>query len=174
MSVCATCLQPDIGDHSKHDCPGVLAVQLTRKLGRGLIVDTAPPRARMALTVLANPSWGAVLQGVDLVNIGEQVLYRVTGYDPASAALVLELVEDWRPGSPPDEEGEEPTGPAKPGVPRCTATWTTPDGTAHCWRRAIHNQRVGYDAHMGETEQGYRWQWLDTEPGAAPHKEPTL
>ncbi|WP_345523351.1 hypothetical protein [Streptomyces echinatus] len=36
------------------------------------------------------------MQDADHVNIAEQVLYKVIGYDPERAALVLELVEDWR------------------------------------------------------------------------------
>ncbi len=71
-------------------------IQITRKLGHGLIVDTAPHHTRMTLHVLAEASWGARLQGPDLINIADQVLYRVTGYDPESATLLLELVEDWR------------------------------------------------------------------------------
>lgn len=73
------------------------SVQCTRKLGHGLIVDTAPRHASMALVVLVEGSWGARLQHGGLVNIADQVLYRITGYDPATAALLLELVEDWRP-----------------------------------------------------------------------------
>jgi hypothetical protein len=95
MAVCTTCLQPGIT--TPHDCPGIGEIQLTRKLGHGLIVETAPPRTRMALAVLANTGWGARVQGADCINIGDQVLYRVTGYDPEHAALLLELVEDWRP-----------------------------------------------------------------------------
>ncbi|MGW1497549.1 hypothetical protein ACWCQW_02975 [Streptomyces mirabilis] len=72
-------------------------IQLTRKLGRGLVVDQAPPRIRMALHVLSTAQYGAALQEPGLINIGDQVLYRVTGYDPQHAALLLELVEDWRP-----------------------------------------------------------------------------
>lgn len=171
MSVCATCLKPGLPADGRHDCPGLGEIQLTRQRGHGLRVDTAPPRARMALAVLADHGHGLAMQDTDLINIADQVLYQVVGYDPESAALVLELVEDWRPGAAPDEEDEEPTGPAKPGVPRCTATWKTEhQGTARCWRRAIHNQRVGYEAHMGETEQGYRFQWIGTEPGTTPHQ----
>lgn len=95
MSVCATCFETGI--RGKHDCPGLGEIQLTRHLGRGFVVDTAPARARIALTVLASRGWGAVLSGDDLVNVADQVLYRVVGYDPGSASLVLDLVEDWRP-----------------------------------------------------------------------------
>jgi hypothetical protein len=97
MSVCATCLTPGIRDHTQHQCPGLGDIQLSRVQGRGLVVDQAPARSRMALHVLADSGWGSRLQGLDLVNIGDQVLYRVTGYDPESASLLLELVEDWRP-----------------------------------------------------------------------------
>jgi hypothetical protein len=76
---------PEIGD-----------IQLTRKLGHGLIVDTAPPRTRIALAVLVDAKWGARLETNDMVNIADQVLYQVVGYDAESASLVLDLVEDWR------------------------------------------------------------------------------
>lgn len=97
MSVCTTCLQGDLPTDGQHNCPGYGEIQITRHLGYGLIVNTAPARARMALDVLAGHDWGATLQSPDLVNIADQVLYRVTGYDAGSAALLLELVEDWRP-----------------------------------------------------------------------------
>lgn len=96
MSVCTTCLQRGIRDYSEHDCPGLGDIHLTRQLGRGLRVDTAPPRARMPLTVLADHGHGLAMQDADLINIADQVLYQVVGYDAESAALVLELVEDWR------------------------------------------------------------------------------
>lgn len=97
MSVCATCRETGIRDHAKHVCPGIGEIQLSRHLGRGLVVDQAPPRIRMALHVLSTAQYGAALQEPDLINIGDQVLYRVTGYDPESASLLLDLVEDWRP-----------------------------------------------------------------------------
>jgi hypothetical protein len=97
-------------------------IQLTRKLGHGLIVDHAPPRARMALAVLANTGWGARVQGADCINIGDQVLYRVTGYDPEHASLLLELVEDWRPAvapAPPKKRCDCP--PTNAGLELCPA-----------------------------------------------------
>ncbi|MGW2720821.1 hypothetical protein [Streptomyces sp. NPDC001492] len=94
MAKCTTCLQPIRGEH---DCPGLGDIQLSRKLGHGLIVDTAPHRARMAVALLANGAYGLTMQSNDQINIADQVLYQVVGYDPESAALVLELVEDWRP-----------------------------------------------------------------------------
>lgn len=76
--------------------PGYLEV--TRKLGHGLIVNTAPPRISLALSVLPElcSSWGLNIEGDDMLNVAEQVLYRVTGYDPDTKALILDLVEDWR------------------------------------------------------------------------------
>lgn len=96
---CSTCGATGITaweDHA-HACPGLGDIQLTRHLGYGLRVDTAPARSRMALTVLADMGWGARMQGEDCINIADQVLYRVTGYDPGTASLIVELVEDWRP-----------------------------------------------------------------------------
>jgi hypothetical protein len=95
MSVCATCLKSNPHDQ-QHQCPGIGEIQLSRVLGRGLVVDHAPARSRMALHVLADRGWGARLQGVDLVNIAEQVLYRITGWDAESGNLLIDLVEDWR------------------------------------------------------------------------------
>lgn len=71
-------------------------VDIVRQLGRGLIVQTAPHRTRMSLTVLADHGWGLTMHGPDLINIADQVLYQVTGYDPEATSLLLELVEDWR------------------------------------------------------------------------------
>lgn len=95
MSVCATCLKPGITD--PHDCPGLGEIQLTRQLGRGIIVDTAPPRARIALTLLTNSSCMLAMRSVDLIDVAGQVLYRAVGYDPTHASLIVDLVEDWRP-----------------------------------------------------------------------------
>ncbi|MBX9392244.1 phage portal protein [Streptomyces sp. TRM72054] len=97
MSVCTTCHQPGIKEH--HDCPGIGEIQLTRQRGRGVIVESAPPRALIGLHVIRDLAWPANIAGVgdpDLVNIADQVLYRVVGYAPESAALVVERVEDWR------------------------------------------------------------------------------
>lgn len=102
MSVCTTCLKPGLPADDKHTCPGLGDIQLTRQLGHGLRVDTAPARARMDFAQLASEKCGATVVGDDLINIADQVLYQVVGYDPESAALVLELVEDWRPKCAPD------------------------------------------------------------------------
>lgn len=102
MSVCATCYQPGLPADGRHDCPGLGEIQVTRERGHGLRVDTAPARARMALNVLTDHGYGLAMVGDDQINIADQVLYQVVAYDPITAALVLELVEDWRPKCTPD------------------------------------------------------------------------
>lgn len=164
-------------------------IQLTRKLGHGLIVETAPPRARMALAVLANTGWGARVQGADCINIGDQVLYQVTGYDPEHAALLLELAEDWRPpvapappkercDCPPTNAGLElcPDCPGRtketpmPDKPTCTATITGPHvlggGPIQCTREPGHPEN-----HVGPKRGDYgRTLWTDHSAGATPHR----
>jgi hypothetical protein len=97
MAVCTTCLQPDITD--PHDCPGIGEIQVSRQRGRGVVVDTAPQRALIGLRIVRDLAWPANIAEVgdpDLINIADQVLYRVVGYAPEQAALVVDLVEDWR------------------------------------------------------------------------------
>jgi hypothetical protein len=94
MSLCTTCYEPGI--RGEHNCPGIGEITIRRQLGRGLVVQLAPPRARMALALLADAKWGATMASNDQINIADQVLYQVVGYDPEHASLVLELVEDWR------------------------------------------------------------------------------
>ncbi|WP_405960810.1 hypothetical protein OG235_27995 [Streptomyces sp. NBC_00024] len=72
-------------------------IRLTRHLGRGVVVDAAPPRARIALTLLTNSSCMLAMRSIDHIDIANQVLYRVVGYDPTHASLIVDLVEDWRP-----------------------------------------------------------------------------
>lgn len=100
MSVCTTCLQHGLPAGGQHDCPGIGEIQVSRHRGRGVVVDAAPARALLGLRIIRDIAWPANIAGVgdpDLVNIADQVLYRVTGYDPATASLIVELVEDWRP-----------------------------------------------------------------------------
>lgn len=104
------CPNPTLADeqlHGETDQAGVGDIQLTRHLGRGLTVDTAPRRSRIALTVLADAKWGATMVGDDQINIADQVLYRVVGYDPGTTSLIVELVEDWRPAAQHVEAGFE-------------------------------------------------------------------
>jgi hypothetical protein len=98
VSVCATCHQPGITD--PHNCPGIGEIQVTRQRGRGVVVDHAPARALIGLRIIRDLAWPASIAGIgdpDLINIADQVLYRVVGYEPGQAALIVELVEDWRP-----------------------------------------------------------------------------
>jgi hypothetical protein len=83
-----------------HDHPGIGEIQVSRQRGRGVIVDHAPARALIGLRIIRDLAWPANIAGVgdpDLVNIADQVLYRVVGYDAGTASLIVELVEDWRP-----------------------------------------------------------------------------
>jgi hypothetical protein len=100
MSVCTTCLQPDLPADRQHDCLGIGEIQLTRQLGRGVIVEAAPQRALIGLRIIRDMAWPANIvndSAPDLVNVADQVLYRVVGYDPEHASLIVDLVEDWRP-----------------------------------------------------------------------------
>lgn len=96
MSVCATCREPGIRDYTQHQCPGLGPITLTRRFGCGFTIQTAPHLARIALDILTDPTWPATMHGPDQINIADQMLYQVTGYDPETASLLLELVEDWR------------------------------------------------------------------------------
>lgn len=95
MAVCATCHQPGITD--PHECPGpqYAAIKFTRHRGQAITVDEAPPRARMDLRVLADRYAYLHMPAMDVIVFADQVVYKVTGYE--DGALLLELVEDWRP-----------------------------------------------------------------------------
>lgn len=170
MSVCTTCLQPGITE--PHDCPGLGDIQLTRQLGRGVIVETAPQRARIALTLLTDSSSMLAMRSIDQISIADQVLYRVTGYDSEHAALIVELVEDWRT-SPGSSTGD--------GV--CTATITIHDNRPlRCAQPAGHYDEDRYPEPLVDGEPGGwhrsapdreddRMTWSDRASGATPHKE---
>lgn len=72
-------------------------VQLTRRLGIGVTVDSAPQKAKMHVDVIAQPGLYIRVEGGDIV-IADQVVYRITGYNPDDCMLALDLVTDWRPG----------------------------------------------------------------------------
>jgi PAS domain-containing protein len=76
-------------------------VQATRHLGIGVKVDVAPQRAKMAVSFLAHPGLYLRIEDGDIV-LADQVVYRITGYNPADYTLTLELVKDWRPGEKDD------------------------------------------------------------------------
>lgn len=80
-------------------------VQVTRHLGLGVKVDAAPQRSKMAVSFLAHPGFYVRVEDGDIV-LADQVVYRITGYDPADCTLTLELVKDWRPGQKDDPNAE--------------------------------------------------------------------
>ncbi|MFE5111314.1 hypothetical protein [Streptomyces sp. NPDC056663] len=95
------CRQPDrstVGDigtdrREQHEpTPG--AIILRRVRGRGVTVLDAPEHTTMALDVFtcSDSYVSRVHDGV--IEIADQVRYRVTGFDPVAQAL--DLVEDWR------------------------------------------------------------------------------
>ncbi|MFF4791839.1 hypothetical protein ACFY2M_19220 [Streptomyces sp. NPDC001276] len=80
-------------------------VQATRHLGIGVKVDVAPKRAKMAVSCLAHPGLYLRIEDGNIV-LADQVVYRITGYDPADCTLILELIKDWRPGEKDDPNAE--------------------------------------------------------------------
>lgn len=76
-------------------------IQISRRLGKGVTVDTAPQRAKAQLGLIANTNLYVRVEDGHIV-IADQVVYQVTGYDPADYTLTLELIKDWRPGQPDD------------------------------------------------------------------------
>lgn len=83
-------------------------LQVTRHLGIGLKVDTAPKRTKFDIEALTQSSTYLRLDDGHIV-IADQVVYRITGYDPADRTLTLELVKDYRPG-----EKDDPNSDAQP------------------------------------------------------------
>lgn len=80
-------------------------IQLTRHLGIGVTVDSAPQRATMDVDLLGQPGLYIRVENGDVV-IADQVVYRITGYDPANCTLTLDLIKDWRPGQKDDPNAE--------------------------------------------------------------------
>lgn len=177
MSVCSTC--HETGITGPHDCPGIGEIQVSRQRGHGIRVDHAPPRALIGLRIIRDLAWPANIADVgdpDLVNIADQVLYRVVGYDPKRAALIVDLVEDWRPN-----RGSTATA---DGV--CTATLKTYDKRIiRCAQPAGHydedkqpdpladNDPGGWHQSTPDRD-GDRMTWADRATGATPHRtEPT-
>ncbi|MEV4783992.1 hypothetical protein AB0K53_00810 [Streptomyces tuirus] len=77
------------------------SILLSRHLGIGVKVDTAPQRAKMDVSFLAAPGNYLRIENGDIV-IADQVVYRIAGYNPDDCTLILELVKDWRPGQKDD------------------------------------------------------------------------
>ncbi|MFI0236355.1 hypothetical protein [Streptomyces sp. NPDC016845] len=138
--------------------PGDIVLQ--RERGKGITVLQAPQQASMALDCLTCGSYLRVHDGV--IEIADQVAYRVTGYDPDAQTLNLELAEDWRPSAT-----KEKPMPATP----CTATIEGPhvlgDGPVICTREADHPGNHVGPVHDGDGKS----LWTDHTAGATPHKE---
>ncbi|MFD9069160.1 hypothetical protein [Streptomyces lasiicapitis] len=81
------------------------AIQVTRHLGVGTTVDVAPQLAKVAVSFLAAPGAYLRVEDGDIV-IADQVVYRITGYDPTDYTLTVELLKDWRPGEKDDTNAE--------------------------------------------------------------------
>ncbi|MFF7023044.1 hypothetical protein ACFY97_18825 [Streptomyces klenkii] len=82
-------------------------IRLTQRLGIGTTVDNAPYRAKMDVDVIAQPGLYLRVEGGDIV-IADQVVYRITGYNPDDRTLALELVKDWRPCQKDDPAESQP------------------------------------------------------------------
>ncbi|MER6183013.1 hypothetical protein [Streptomyces sp. NPDC001652] len=80
-------------------------IQLTRRLGVGVTVDEAPERAKASIDFLGQPGLYLRIEDGD-INIADQVVYRITGYNPDDHTLTLELLKDWRPGQKDDPNAE--------------------------------------------------------------------
>ena len=80
-------------------------IQVTRHLGRGIVVDIASENAKASIAILASTDPSVRIDN-GAVRIADQVLYEITGYDPADATLTLRLVRDWRPGQKDDPASE--------------------------------------------------------------------
>ena len=97
MAVCATCLQPGVRD-GEHDCPGPQYADIVFKRHQGqaiTIEGDAPPRTRIAVQALMDRYAYLHMPDEQTIVFADQAVYRITGYD--DGALLLELVEDWRP-----------------------------------------------------------------------------
>ncbi|REE62132.1 hypothetical protein BX257_4745 [Streptomyces sp. 3212.3] len=70
-------------------------IVMTRVPG-GIRVLTAPDRASITLQLLAEACSHELRVHGDLITIADQVVYRVIGWQPDSAALTVALFEDRR------------------------------------------------------------------------------
>lgn len=83
-------------------------LKLTRHLGRGITVDTAPQKTKIPVSGIVNPTVFLSFDG-DIVTFADQVAYQITGYDPEDCTLTLKLIHDWRPGQKDDPSGTTQT-----------------------------------------------------------------
>ncbi|HEV8653126.1 MAG TPA: hypothetical protein VG276_27970 [Actinomycetes bacterium] len=67
-------------------------VIVRREADGRVVVEQAPPIARMSLALLASADQVTIRVSGDRLVLGGQVVYRVTGWDQQSHALLLERV----------------------------------------------------------------------------------
>lgn len=79
------------------DGPVYEDVIMTRTLGRGIRVQTAPEHALLSLSLLRDPAAYISEVSPGYLLLADQVEYQVTGYDRERAALTLRLANDHRP-----------------------------------------------------------------------------
>jgi hypothetical protein len=72
-------------------------VELRRHDDGRVEIIQAPPVTRIALEMLAGADPVTVKVTGNLIHLGGQVIYRVTGWDQHAHALLAELVDDRRP-----------------------------------------------------------------------------
>lgn len=82
----------------------------TRHRGRGITIDHAPTHTRLDPRVLADRNTYLRMPTPDTIVFADQVVYRITSFD--GSALLLELVEDWRPATTPPASEPAPSDPA--------------------------------------------------------------
>ncbi len=172
MSVCSTC--HETGITGPHDCPGIGEIQVSRQRGHGIRVDHAPPRALIGLHIIRDIAWPAAFAEVgdpDLVNIADQVLYRVVGYAPEHAALIVDLVEDWRPNPGATVDGICTAALKSPGSPgrRCAQPAGHYDGDRQ--PDPLTDADPGGWHRSAPDASGDCVTWADWATDATPHKE---
>jgi hypothetical protein len=84
---------------------------VTRELGRGTVITTAPEHTKISVGLLVHPRVDIRQPTPGVLILAEQVAYEITGYDPDDQTLTLHLTHDWRPGQKdaPTDPGAEPT-----------------------------------------------------------------
>lgn len=76
--------------------PEYADIAFTRHRGSGITIDHAPPHTRLELRVLLDRYAYLHMPTPDTIVFADQVVYRITSFDPAAGLFTLELVEDWR------------------------------------------------------------------------------
>lgn len=79
--------------------PEYADIAFTRHRGRSITIDHAPSHTRLELRVLLDRYAYLHMPTPDTIVFADQVVYRITDYNPAAGMFTLELVEDWRKAS---------------------------------------------------------------------------